>query len=207
MIIFWLKVVLVPLLLIMHLTCTDVWQHEGKSIKTAGKSQSEDFMPHLNQFCKNHKRKRNKARWLFCWRMFPLKCIYFGVTTQTHYVTWGHPCLPVLSDILRFQSRTDVDVSGLKLKRWSTVAFSGRLCYVKVSDASLWLIRQPAANLLVNSSTLRLLSPSTIPSVWAPPPPPHMALRARSPVDFNKILCPTVCLLTRDQFPWQQRIL
>lgn len=152
-------------------------------------------------------KKRKQSKMVVLLEDVSSKVYLLWCNTQTHYVKWRHLCLPVLSDILRFQSRTDVDVSGLKLKRWSTVAFSGRLCYVKVSDASLWLIRQSAANLLVNSSTLRLLSPSTVPSVWAPPPPPHMALRARSPVDFNKILCPTMCLLTRDQFPWQQRIL
>lgn len=153
MIIFWLKVVLVPLLLIIQSDlywCLTTWREVNQNC--------------WEKLLQKPQRKRKQSKMVVLLEDVSSKVYLLWCNMQTHYVTWRHLCLPVLSDTLRFQSRTDVHVSGLKLKRWSTVAFSGCLCCVEVSDASLWLIRQPAANLLVNSSTLRLLSPSTIPS-------------------------------------------
>ena len=76
-----------------------------------------------------------------------------------------------------------------------------------------------ASNLLDNQMETLLLSPIYTGahfslSMLIPLMPTHLKLplissygvEVFSTVDFNKILCPCMCLLMGDQFPWQRRI-
>lgn len=76
------------------------------------------------------------------------------------------------------------------------------------------------SNVLDNQMETQLLSPIYTGvhfsvSMLIPLMPSHLKLplissygvEAFGAVDFNKILCPCMCLLMGDQFPWQQRIL